>query len=74
VAALHILITIRNGLARGMMWADGMPRGRDCEVDYDVRERIEFIGSPQRVHDGATEVREIILERIPSLGPQARRL
>jgi len=35
-------------------------------VDYDVRERSEFIGSPaHEIHDGATEVREN-LERNPS--------
>src|SRR5258705_2977396 len=51
-----------------MMWADGMREAELARVDYDVRERSEYIGSPaNEIHDGATEVREN-LERDRSLG------
>jgi adenylate cyclase len=50
------------------MWADGMREAEIARVDYDVRERSEFINSPaNELFDGATEVREN-LERNPSLG------
>ncbi|MGY3465053.1 adenylate cyclase [Bradyrhizobium sp. LM6.11] len=50
------------------MWSDGMREAEIARVDYDVRERSEFIGSPaNEMFDGATEVREN-LERDPSLG------
>src|ERR1700739_490438 len=50
------------------MWADGMREAAIERVDYDVRERSEYIGSPaNEIHDGATGVREN-LERAPSLG------
>jgi hypothetical protein len=43
-------------------------RSRAARVDYDVRERSEYIDSPaNEIHDGATKVREN-LERDPSLG------
>jgi adenylate cyclase len=49
------------------MWADGMREAEITRVDYDVRERSEFIGSPaNEIYDGATEVREN-LEADPSL-------
>src|SRR3954449_10285879 len=49
------------------MWADGMREAELARVDYDVRERSEYIESPaNEIHDGATEVREN-LERDPSL-------
>src|SRR5712675_1235721 len=49
-------------------WADGMREAELARVDYDVRERSEYINSPaNEIHDGATEVREN-LERDPSLG------
>ena len=51
-----------------MMWADGMREAVIERVDYDVRERSEYIDSPaNEIHDGVTEVRED-LERDPSLG------
>src|SRR5438045_8216653 len=50
------------------MWADGMREAELARVDYDVRERAEYIGSPaSEIHDGATAVREN-LERDPALG------
>ena len=49
------------------MWADGMREAVIERVDYDVRERSEYIDSPaNEIHDGVTEVREN-LERDPSL-------
>jgi hypothetical protein len=53
---------------------DGMREAEITRVDYDVRERSEYIGSPaNEIRDGATEVREN-LERGSVAGPQARRL
>jgi adenylate cyclase len=67
-ASLHILIHHPQWLGARMMWADGMREAEIARVDYDVRERSEYIGSPaNEIHDGATEVREN-LERDPSLG------
>ncbi len=67
-ASLHVLIHHPQWLGARFLWTDGM---RECViegVDYDVRERSEYIGSPaNEMHDGATEVREN-LERDPSLG------
>jgi len=67
-ASLHILIHHPQWLGARMMWADGMREAEIARVDYDVRERSEYIDSPaNEIHDGATEVREN-LERHPSLG------
>ena len=67
-ASLHILIHHPQWLGARIMWADGMREAEIARVDYDVRERSEYIGSPaNEIHDGATEVREN-LERDPSLG------
>src|SRR5258708_18880270 len=50
------------------MWTDGMQEAVIERVDYDVRERSEYIDSPaNEIHDGATEVREN-LERDSALG------
>jgi len=50
------------------MWADGMREAEIARVDFDVRERSEFIGSPaNEMQNGVTEVREN-LERDPALG------
>ena len=69
-ATLHILIHHPQWLGARMMWADGMREAAIDRVDYDVRERSEFIGSPaNEIHDGASEVREN-LERDASLGRQ----
>src|SRR5260370_11316083 len=67
-ASLHILIHRPQWLGARMMWGDGMREAVIERVDYDVRERSEYIDSPaNEIHDGATEVREN-LERDPSLG------
>ncbi|MGY8666571.1 adenylate/guanylate cyclase domain-containing protein [Bradyrhizobium sp. UFLA05-109] len=65
-ATLHVVINHPQWLGARMMWADGMPGAEISRVDYDVRGRSEFIGSPaNEIYDGATEVREH-LERDPS--------
>jgi adenylate cyclase len=67
-ASLHILTHHPQWLGARMMWADGMREAVIERVDYDVRERSEYIDSPaNEIHEGATEVREN-LERDPSLG------
>ena len=67
-ASLHLLIHHPQWLGARIMWADGMREAEIARVDYDVRERSEYIGSPaNEIHDGATEVREN-LERDASLG------
>jgi adenylate cyclase len=67
-STLHVLIQHPQWLGARFMWADGMREAEIARVDFDVRERSEFIGSPaNEMHDGATEVREN-LERDPSLG------
>jgi len=67
-ASLHILIHHPQWLGARIMWADGMREAEIARVDYDVRERSEFIGSPaNEIFDGAAEVREN-LEGDPSLG------
>jgi adenylate cyclase len=69
-ATLHILIHHPQWLGARMMWADGMQEAEIARVDYDVRERSEYIGSPaNEIHDGATEVREN-LERDRAQGRQ----
>jgi adenylate cyclase len=69
-ATLHLLIYHPQWLGARIMWADGMRKSEIAGVDYDVRERSEYIGSPaNEIRDGATEVREN-LERDPSLGRQ----
>jgi adenylate cyclase len=67
-ATLHILIHHPQWLGARLLWSDGMREAEIARVDFDVRERSEYIGSPaNELHDGATEVREH-LERDPSLG------
>jgi adenylate cyclase len=67
-ATMHVLIQHPQWLGARFMWADGMREAEIGLVDYDVRGRSEFIGSPaSEITDGATEVREN-LERDPSLG------
>lgn len=67
-STLHILIHHPQWLGARFMWSDGMREAELARVDYDVRERSEFIGSPaNEMQDGATEVREN-LERDASLG------
>lgn len=67
-ATLHFLIYHPQWLGARILWAEGMREAELARVDYDVRERSEYIGSPaNEIHDGAVEVREN-LERDPSLG------
>jgi len=67
-ATLYMLIQHPQWLGSRIMWADGMREAELRRVDYDVRERPEYIGSPaSEIHDGATEVREN-LERDTALG------
>jgi adenylate cyclase len=67
-ASLHLLIQHPQWLGARVFWADGMREATITRVDYDVRERSEYIGSPvEEIHNGATEIREI-LECDPSLG------
>src|SRR5258706_9428931 len=67
-AYLHILIHHPQCLGARTMCADGMREAVIERVDYDVRERTEYIDSPaNEIHDGATEVREN-LEGDPALG------
>src|SRR5258707_1417390 len=67
-ASLHVLIHQPQWLGARIMWVDGMREAEIARVDYDVRERSEYMGSPaNEIHDGATEVREN-LERDPSVG------
>jgi len=69
-ASLHLLIHHPQWLGARIMWSDGMREAEIARVDYDVRERSEYIGSPaNEIHEGATEVREN-LERDPSTGRQ----
>ena len=58
-ATLHILIHHPQWLGARFLWADGMHEAEIARVDYDVRERSEYIGSPaNELFEGATEVRE----------------
>src|ERR1700676_4052277 len=58
-ASLHILIHHPQWLGSRIMWADVMREAELARVDYDVRERSEYIDRPaNEIHDGATEVRE----------------
>jgi len=67
-ATLHFLIHHPQWLGARMVWADGMREAEIARVDYDVRGRSEYIGSPaNEIHEGAAEVREK-LGRDPSLG------
>src|SRR5690242_1188164 len=67
-AALHFLIHHPQWLGARMIWADGMREAEISRVDYDVRGRSEYIGSPaNEIYEGAAEVREN-LEGDPKLG------
>jgi adenylate cyclase len=67
-STLHIQIQHPQWLGARIMWADGMREAEIGRVDFDVRERSEYIGSPaNELIDGAIEVREN-LERDPALG------
>jgi adenylate cyclase len=65
-ATLHFMLLHPQWLGSRIMWADGMREAELARVDYDVRGRSEYIGSPaNEIDDGATEVRED-LERDPA--------
>jgi len=67
-ASLHVLTYHPQWLGARIFWLDGMREAELARVDYDVRGRSEYIGSPaNEIHDGASEVREN-LERDPSRG------
>ncbi len=69
-ATLHFLIHHPQWLGARMMWADGMRDAEIDRVDYDVKGRSEYIGSPaNEIHEGAAAVREN-LEKAPSQGRQ----
>jgi adenylate cyclase len=67
-ATLHFLIQHPQWLGARMLWVDGMQESEIDLVDYEVRERSAYIGSPgNEILEGATEIREN-LERDPSQG------
>jgi adenylate cyclase len=67
-STLHVLIQHPQWLGARIMWSDGMREAEIARVDFDVRERSEYIGSSaNEIHEGAVEVRER-LEQDPSLG------
>ena len=67
-ASLHLLIYHPQWLGARIMWADGMCEAEFARIDYDIRERSEYIDSPaNEIYQGAAEVRER-LERDPMLG------
>ncbi|WGR98298.1 adenylate/guanylate cyclase domain-containing protein [Bradyrhizobium sp. ISRA443] len=67
-ASLHLLIQHPQWLGARILWADGMQEAAITRVDYDVRQRSEYIGSPvEEIQGGAAEIREN-LERDPALG------
>ncbi|CCD96580.1 conserved hypothetical protein [Bradyrhizobium sp. ORS 375] len=69
-ASLHVQINHPQWLGARMLWSDGMEGAEIARVDYDVRERSEYIGSPaSEIYDGAEEIREN-LARDPKLGRQ----
>jgi adenylate cyclase len=67
-ASLHLLIQHPQWLGARILWADGMREAAITRVDYDVRQRSEYIGSPvEAIQGGADEIREH-LDRDPALG------
>ena len=67
-ASLHLLIQHPQWLGARILWVDGIQDATIMRVDYDVRQRSEYIGSPvDEIQRGATEIREN-LERDPALG------
>ena len=67
-ASLHLLIQHPQWLGARVLWVDGMRDATISRVDYDVRQRAEYIGSPvDEIQQGAAEVREH-LEGDPALG------
>jgi adenylate cyclase len=69
-ATLHVLIQHPQWLGARLIWTEGMREAEIARIDFDVRGRSEYIGSPaNEIHDGATEVREN-LERDPQSSRQ----
>jgi adenylate cyclase len=67
-ATLNLLIQHPQWLGARIVWGDGMREAEITRIDYEVRERSEYIGSPvYEIHQGASEVREN-LEGDPSQG------
>src|SRR4051794_23774197 len=67
-ATMNLLIHHPQWLGARIIWGDGKSEAEISRVDYDVRERSEYIDSPvNEIHEGATEVRER-LHQDPSLG------
>ncbi|KJC54071.1 adenylate cyclase [Bradyrhizobium sp. LTSPM299] len=67
-ASLHLMIQHPQWLGARVLWVDGMQEATITRVDYDVRERPEFIGSPvEEIQGGVAEIREN-LERDASQG------
>src|ERR1700758_1214017 len=67
-ASLHLLIQHPQWLGARVLWVDGMRDATITRVDYDVRQRSEYIGSPvDEIQQGAAGVREH-LEGDPALG------
>jgi adenylate cyclase len=67
-ASLHLLIQHPQWLGARVLWVDGTSDATITRVDYDVRQRSAYIGSPvDEIQGGATEIREN-LERDPALG------
>jgi adenylate cyclase len=67
-ASLHLLIHHPQWLGARVLWVDGTREATITRVDYDVRERAEYIGSPvQEIQGGVAEIREN-LENDPALG------
>ncbi|MHC2368807.1 hypothetical protein ACVIQT_003455 [Bradyrhizobium diazoefficiens] len=57
-STLHVLIHHPQWLGARFMWSDGMREAEIARVDYDVRERSEFIGSQRNVRRGDRGARE----------------
>ncbi|ERF85130.1 adenylate/guanylate cyclase domain-containing protein [Bradyrhizobium viridifuturi] len=58
-ATMNLLIQHPQWLGARIMWADGKQEAEISRVDYEVRERSEYIGSSvYEIQEGAAEVRE----------------
>ena len=67
-ASLHLLIQHPQWLGARILWVDGIQDATITRVDYDVRQRSAYIGSPvDEIQRGASEIREN-LECDPALG------
>ncbi|QPF87785.1 adenylate/guanylate cyclase domain-containing protein [Bradyrhizobium genosp. L] len=67
-ASLHLLIHHPQWLGARILWVNGAQEATITRVDYDVRQRAEYIGSPvEEIQGGVAEIREN-LERDPAQG------